>query len=89
MKMKALGNSVVDTLVFLGLAVVYIIEAIVQFFVPVRYRSKSVSGDIVLITGGGGGLGRLLAERFAKLGAVIVVWDINKQGKPVETDTVV
>lgn len=81
MKMKELRETVVDVLVFIGLAIVYIVEAIVQFFVPVSYKSKSVAGDVVLITGGGGGLGRLLAERFAKLGSIIVVWDINQSGE--------
>lgn len=79
MKVRQVRNIVVDVLVFLGLAIVYIVEALVQLFVPVSYKSKSVSGDIVLITGGGGGLGRLLAERFSKLGSTIVVWDINQE----------
>lgn len=42
---------------------------------------KSVSGEIALVTGGGGGLGRLLSLRLANLGAIVVVWDINKQGE--------
>lgn len=35
----------------------------------------------MLITGGGGGLGRLLAMRMARLKAKVVVWDINEKGK--------
>ncbi|KAL0275365.1 UNVERIFIED_CONTAM: hypothetical protein PYX00_003229 [Menopon gallinae] len=79
MKIKVMRDNVIDLLVFLALALVYIVESIVQLFVPINYRTKRISGDIVLITGGGGGLGRLLAERFAKMGCVIVVWDINKK----------
>ncbi|XP_066268776.1 epidermal retinol dehydrogenase 2-like isoform X1 [Branchiostoma lanceolatum] len=40
---------------------------------------KSVSGEIVLITGAGSGLGRGMALSFARLGATIVAWDINKE----------
>lgn len=43
-------------------------------------KRKSVQGQIVLITGGGSGLGRLMAHRFAKLGAIPVIWDINEEG---------
>lgn len=35
----------------------------------------------MLITGGGGGVGRFLALNFARLNARIVVWDINRDGK--------
>jgi all-trans-retinol dehydrogenase (NAD+) len=39
-----------------------------------------VSGQVVLITGGGGGVGRHLALNFAKLNARVVIWDINREG---------
>lgn len=38
-------------------------------------------GELALITGGGGGLGRLLAIRLAKLGVDTIIWDINQEGK--------
>ena len=44
------------------------------------YTISQSKGELVLITGEGSGLGRELAIRFAKLGANIVVWDINKLG---------
>jgi all-trans-retinol dehydrogenase (NAD+) len=44
------------------------------------YRPRKVAGDVVLITGGGSGLGRQMALRFAKLGASLVLWDVNKEG---------
>ncbi|PBC32716.1 Epidermal retinol dehydrogenase [Apis cerana cerana] len=41
---------------------------------------KSIAGEITLVTGGGGGLGRLTALRLANLGAIVVIWDVNKAG---------
>jgi len=40
-------------------------------------KKKDISGRTVLITGGGGGLGKQLAIQFAKFGARIVLWDID------------
>lgn len=40
-------------------------------------RTKPIKGELVLITGSGGGLGRLLAQEFTKHGAEVVLWDIN------------
>ena len=45
-----------------------------------------MDGKIVIITGGGGGLGRLMALKLADLGAVIVSLDINEEGN-LETQT--
>lgn len=42
---------------------------------------QDVTGQVVLITGGGGGVGRLLALNFARLQSKIVVWDVNRDGK--------
>lgn len=64
---------------FLVLSIIAIIESIVKMFIPAKYKMKSIVGDIALVTGGGGGLGRLLALRLANLGAIVVVWDINKE----------
>ncbi|XP_046581553.1 short-chain dehydrogenase/reductase family 16C member 6-like [Haliotis rubra] len=57
-----------------------------RFFIP--QSPKSVFGDIVLITGSGSGMGRQLAVEFAKRGAVIVLWDIDKEGNN-ETLTII
>lgn len=70
-----------DFLLFMGKAFIYISEAIILTFIPKRYRIKSVKGEIALITGGAGGIGRLIAIKLAKLGVHVVIWDINRIGK--------
>lgn len=45
----------------------------------VKAREKNVAGQVCVITGAGGGLGRLFAKEFARRGATLVLWDINKQ----------
>nr|XP_057932699.1 retinol dehydrogenase 10-A [Doryrhamphus excisus] len=42
-----------------------------------RPRIKSIEGELVLITGSGGGLGRLFAREFSKRGAEVVLWDVD------------
>ena len=41
---------------------------------------KNISGQVFLVTGGGSEIGRLMCLRFARLGATVVTWDINKLG---------
>eukprot|EP01135_Chromosphaera_perkinsii_P010458 Nk52_evm21s2133 gene=Nk52_evmTU21s2133 len=43
---------------------------------PVR---KNVAGEIVLITGGASGIGRLMALEFAKKGSILVIVDIQEE----------
>ena len=38
---------------------------------------KDITGKLILITGGASGIGRLMAEDFARRRARIVVWDLN------------
>ncbi|XP_042325249.1 estradiol 17-beta-dehydrogenase 11-like [Sceloporus undulatus] len=54
------------------------VEALVKLFIPVK--RKSVSGETVLITGAGHGIGRLTAYEFAKRQSKLVLWDLNKHG---------
>ena len=78
--LSALLQFIANFITGMTIAGWYILKAIVLFFVPKCLRFKDVSNDIVLITGGASGLGRLMAKRFAKLGATVVVWDLNLNG---------
>ncbi|XP_057326445.1 short-chain dehydrogenase/reductase family 16C member 6-like isoform X2 [Microplitis mediator] len=80
MDFKEVLNILYDTLVFLWLSVVYITESFVLSLIPRKYRSKSIQGEVALVTGGAGGLGKLIALKLAALGTHVVIWDINKSG---------
>ncbi|NXL32775.1 RDHE2 dehydrogenase, partial [Glaucidium brasilianum] len=71
-------NFFLKTLKFIILFVYYVLESLVLCVVP--RRKKNISGEIVLITGAGSGLGRVLSLKFASLGATLVLWDINQEG---------
>ncbi|NXT25570.1 RDHE2 dehydrogenase, partial [Syrrhaptes paradoxus] len=71
-------NFFLETLKVHGLVIYYLLESLVFLVVP--RRKKNVSGEIVLITGAGSGIGRLLSLKFASLGATLVLWDINQEG---------
>lgn len=73
-------NFIANFIIGMAISFWYIIKAIFLFFIPKCLRFKDVSNDIVLITGGASGLGRLMAIRFAKLGAKVVIWDLNVAG---------
>ncbi|NXR80261.1 DHB11 dehydrogenase, partial [Pycnonotus jocosus] len=71
-------NLCVELLLFLVTLLYSYLEAFVKLFVPVR--RKSLSGELVLITGAGHGVGRATALEFAKRQSRLVLWDINKHG---------
>ncbi|NXT44834.1 RDHE2 dehydrogenase, partial [Pelecanoides urinatrix] len=71
-------NFLLETFKVIGLSVYYLLASLVFLVVP--RRKKNVSGEIVLITGAGSGIGRLLSLKFARLGATVVLWDINQEG---------
>ncbi|MEJ1287747.1 short chain dehydrogenase/reductase family 16C member 5 [Cricetulus griseus] len=60
-----------------GKSLFTLLEALLFQVIP--KPQKNVAGEIVLITGAGSGLGRLLALQFARLGSVLVLWDVNKE----------
>lgn len=66
----------VDLLLMLIDLTCSIVNAVVQTFL--RPRLKCVDGELCLITGAGGALGRLFALEFAKEGARLVLWDCNE-----------
>lgn len=74
-------RSVGDVVGFLTLTLFSIIESLVKMLIPAKYKMKSIAGEVALVTGGGGGLGSLIALRLANLGAIVVIWDVNKEGK--------
>ncbi|KAG9509386.1 Short-chain dehydrogenase/reductase family 16C member 6 [Fragariocoptes setiger] len=60
---------------FFGILVAYL-KALANLILGVR--KKSIRGQNVLITGGGGGLGRELALHFAAEGANLILVDMNE-----------
>ena len=55
-----------------------ILGLFIIFSLLIPARRKDVSKEIILITGAGSGIGRSLSQKFARLGATVVLWDINK-----------
>jgi len=80
--------SVVEVLWSLVLTLYYVIERLVKVFLPQKMLEKNISGQVVLVTGGGSGIGRLMCLRFARLGATVVTWDINKLGNEETVDMI-
>ncbi|XP_045127037.1 short-chain dehydrogenase/reductase family 16C member 6-like isoform X2 [Portunus trituberculatus] len=73
-------NQVVLVLWWLVLTAYYTLEAMVMMVVPKKYRAKDVRGSVVLVTGGGSGIGRLMCLKLAAKGAVVVTWDVSEAG---------
>lgn len=73
-------NALLDAVSALLFTLVTSIFGVVKLFIPSSYFFKDIKGDIVLVTGGGSGIGRLMCCKFAKKGAIVVTWDINSKG---------
>ena len=65
-------------LVVLGTVLWITLKGLVKLIFPSR-KKKDLTKEIVLITGSGSGIGRLMALKFAELGAKLVLWDINRE----------
>ncbi|XP_014371225.2 estradiol 17-beta-dehydrogenase 11 [Papilio machaon] len=71
-------QTILDVIALWILLSGYIITGIYRAIVG--YPKKELKDSIAVVTGGGGGLGSLVALRLARLGCTVVLWDINKQG---------
>ena len=79
-------HFIVEILWQLVLLFYYLAEALVVRFIPMKYRAKDVRGQVALVTGAGGGIGRLIAVGLANLGCKVVCWDVAKQGMKRESN---
>lgn len=64
--------------------ILYLFLAIWALYTFIKERGwlpkKSVNKKHIFLTGGGSGLGRLMAIKFAKMGAFISLVDVNYKG---------
>ncbi|XP_018796864.1 PREDICTED: estradiol 17-beta-dehydrogenase 11 [Bactrocera latifrons] len=72
------ADAIWDFLWFIICSIGYIIQDL--YYIALGYPEKELNTDIALITGGGNGLGRLLAQRLGKMGSKVVIWDISEEG---------
>ncbi|XP_062259620.1 epidermal retinol dehydrogenase 2-like isoform X1 [Platichthys flesus] len=75
---RSIMNIFLETIQVLLLSLWYNVESFIHLFVP--RKRKNIAGEVVLLTGAGSGIGRLMAQEFAALGTVLVLWDINHDG---------
>ncbi|XP_038051478.1 epidermal retinol dehydrogenase 2-like isoform X2 [Patiria miniata] len=85
----SLPRAIFEQLRSLVLILWYCLEATIMACIPRSMRKrKSVAGEIILVTGAGSGIGRLMAQAFGQLGATIVLWDINQAGNEETADQI-
>lgn len=70
--------TIYDVIIFLGISIGYIFQDL--FYRVFGFPEQKLQGELALVTGGGGGLGRLVSLRLSKLGVDIVIWDIKQEG---------
>jgi len=79
MELSMLPMLIIDVLITLVLAIVYGSINLAKVWLPEKFY-KDVRGEIIVITGAGSGIGRLMACKLAKKGAIIVSIDVNEKG---------
>ena len=84
---KPKGNNIFLEILFLFRDIIIaFVDSWWKFFVPPK--PKSVKGEIVLVTGSANGIGRALAIEFAKLGSILVLWDIDGKQNQVTAEMI-
>jgi len=73
-------NTLGELLIAVLYTLVASVVALVKLFIPQSVFFKDIGGDVVLVSGGGSGIGRLMCCKFARKGATVVTWDINAAG---------
>jgi len=82
--------TIVELLYTLLQVIYHIINGCLRNLVPHYAKEKSVEGEIIMITGAGSGLGRLMSEKLAlRHGAKIVCVDVNATGNAETVDNIV
>nr|CAD7197858.1 unnamed protein product [Timema douglasi] len=87
LKLYSISILLLDILLLHIKILLAIVEAFYKKIIPPA--EKSVSGEIVLITGTGHGIGKELALQFAMLGSTVVCWDINEDNNKKTVDELV
>jgi all-trans-retinol dehydrogenase (NAD+) len=70
-------QTISDFFVFIALSAAYIIQSI--YYTILGWPEKDLNNELCVVTGGGGGLGRLLAMRLSRVGVKVILWDINQE----------
>eukprot|EP01147_Barroeca_monosierra_P009314 gene9314-1581_t len=67
-----------DLIFGIGLLLAFPFHLFARFLSIFWWPLKNVKGEIAVITGGGSGIGKGMAQKLAELGAVIIIWDVNE-----------